>query len=627
MRTRLFIAFTLLLCALPASADYLHELQAAARKAGLARTGEWLALGHWRPNLLRAGHTSLADAPAFFNAPGGKTDPQAELDATLAAFFAPGEETPTWQHPQCRFIARYSWLKERLHFEAMRLPEKACTRFENWYAAIAPRQLTLVFPAAYMNNPSSMFGHTLLRVDTSEQSDGTRLFSYALNYAAETNDTNGMVFAVKGLLGGYPGYFTITPYYAKVKEYNDLENRDLWEYELAFTPAEIRRLLEHAWELGQVNFDYFFFDENCSYQLLALLDVARPGHHLAERFPAWAIPSDTVRAVLQEEGLLTRVQFRPALATRIRHQVTVLGDDHGALARTVAETPERSGEILQGMASVQAAQVLDLAYDYLQYRAADEDLPREYVAPRALALLRARSALPTTAAPVPRPPAVRPDQGHGTARVVLGTGARDGIGFTELRLRPAYHDLVDPQSGYSEGAQINFFDIAARWYPDENDHELRWFRFVDIVSLSPRDAFFQPLSWRFTAALERRTIAGDELPFSISAGVGGAWQLRPRLLGFALAELDILAEDDLPDGYAVGAGPLLGLYATPTDRLALLAGARARRYTGLWTHEAEAFLQAGYELRRDLAARVELTSTHLEDDQLFEGGVSLHWYF
>lgn len=235
--------------------------------------------------------------------------------------------------------------------------------------------------------------------------------------------------------------------------------------------------------------------------------------------------------------------------------------------------------------------------------------------------------MPAADTPAPRPPQVRPDQGHGTARVALGAGAREGIGFAELRIRPAYHDLVDPQAGYSEGAQINFFDMAARWYASEDRHELRWFRFVDIVSLSPRDAFFKPRSWRFAAAFERRAVAGDELVFSVNGGAGGAWPLRPRLLGFALLEADLLADDDLPEGYAVGAGPLLGLYGTPTDDLALVAGARARRYTGLWTHEAEAFLQAGYALDRDLAVRMELTSTHLEHDRLFDGSITLHWYF
>ncbi len=628
MRRLILFAF-LLSCAGLARADYLNELQSAARSAGVAGQREWLDLGHWRPNALLPGYTSLADAHGFFLAPGGKTDPQAELDATLAAFFGPGEETPTWQHPQCRFIARYQWLKERLAFDPARLPEKHCARFEAWYAAIDPRQVTLIFPAAYLNNPSSSFGHTLLRVDNTQQSEATRLYSYAINFAAETDETNGVVFAAKGLFGGYPGLFSITPYYEKVKEYNDLENRDIWEYELAFTPAETRRLLEHAWELGQVNFDYYFLSENCSYQLVALMDVARPGRHLADRFPGWAIPSDTVRATLEEEGLLRRAHFRPSNATLIRHRVAGLTPPLARLARELAADPEGEPRTRTlALAPDQATAVAELAYDYLQYRRVDEDLPRDYVAPRALALLRLRSTLPAADAPVTPPaPAVRPDQGHGTARVALGAGARDGEGFTELRVRPAYHDLIDPQAGYAPGAQINFFDLAGRWYPDEDDFELRWFRFVDIVSLSPRDDFFQPLSWRITAAFENRAVAGDEVVFTVNGGAGGTWEWRPNVYGFAMLEADVLADDSLAKGYSFAAGPLLGVYANVGEDLNLLAGARARRYTELWTNETEVFAQAGFTLADHMALRLELSATHLEHTNLLDGSLSLHWYF
>jgi hypothetical protein len=74
------------------------------------------------------------------------------------------------------------------------------------------------------------------------------------------------------------------PYYLKVREYSDLENRDIWEYELNLTPEEIDRLLMHAWELGPIHFDYYFFDENCAYHLLGLLEAARPDLTLTEGF-------------------------------------------------------------------------------------------------------------------------------------------------------------------------------------------------------------------------------------------------------------------------------------------------------------------------------------------------------
>ena len=137
----------------------------------------------------------------------------------------------------------------------------------------------LVFPAAYLNSPSSMFGHTLLRIDQADvTSNNTALLSYALNFGAYIEGMdNSILYAWKGLMGGYPGMFALVPYREKLAEYSRLENRDLWEYKLNLTPEETGRMVEHVWELKQVRFDYYFFDENCSFRLLELMEIARPG--------------------------------------------------------------------------------------------------------------------------------------------------------------------------------------------------------------------------------------------------------------------------------------------------------------------------------------------------------------
>ena len=53
--------------------------------------------------------------------------------------------------------------------------------------------------------------------------------------------------------------------------------RDAWQVE------ETARMVEHVWELRQVRFDYYFFDENCSFRLLELLEVARPSLRLTDQ--------------------------------------------------------------------------------------------------------------------------------------------------------------------------------------------------------------------------------------------------------------------------------------------------------------------------------------------------------
>jgi len=61
---------------------------------------------HYRP-AADGGVVSDADDPRFFLAPTGKTDPRAELAATLRAFSAPIRVGGDPQPAQCAFRARY----------------------------------------------------------------------------------------------------------------------------------------------------------------------------------------------------------------------------------------------------------------------------------------------------------------------------------------------------------------------------------------------------------------------------------------------------------------------------------------------------------------------------------------
>ena len=74
----------------------------------------------------------------------------------------------------------------------------------------------------------------------------------------------------------FRGRFSTMPYYIKVQEYNNLESRDLWEYPLHLTRPQVDLLVRHLWELGQTSMAYYFFNRNCSYQLLPLLEAAAP---------------------------------------------------------------------------------------------------------------------------------------------------------------------------------------------------------------------------------------------------------------------------------------------------------------------------------------------------------------
>ncbi len=620
--------------ALAAPTDYLDELIARARAEGLAGRREWLDLGHYRQGLLRSGHSSLIDSRGFFIAPNGKVDPEAELEATLAAFFAdpvPGDEP---QHPQCAFPARYHWLKTALGFDPARLKEQACPRFEEWLAAIDAEQVTLIFPAAYMNNPSSMFGHTLLRFDRAGQDERTRLLSYAVNYGAVTGSDNGLLFAVYGLTGGYPGTYSIMPYYQLVRQYTDFENRDIWEYRLNLTAIEVRRVLEHLWELREQSADYYFFDENCSYQLLFLLDVARPGLRLTDRFPVYAIPVDTVRAVVRQDDMLAGAVFRPSSRTRIEHGLEALTPAERRLVHRLAEGAVATDDPeLEHLAPARRAAVLELAAEVVTYRMRTGEQGRSQAAGLALQLLAARSKI-AVAASTPRvpEPAVRPDQGHGSARLGLGLGARDGRFFQSLSARPGYHTLSDPGAGYVPGAEIDFLDLELRHYAGDRGPTLDKLTAVGIRSIAPRNELFQPVSWQLGGGLERfRRDGHDEkgaLVGALWAGAGPALALGGQGLASLMGEAKLTAGPDCTDSCFVALGPAFTLIWPLTERWTVQLDSRLQALLGeTITDRFDAGLGQTLELTANLALKLDLLVDKDRGGPQTEWSTSIHWYF
>ncbi len=514
-------AVLLLLLGLPASpvcADVQSLLQKAGER-GLALHPQWRALLHYEPGSTTS---SFVDDPKFFFAPSGNRDPAAELNATLRALFN-STETGN-QHPRCRFPARLAWLQEQLGFRSADLPTPDCAEFTAWRARLNPDSITLVFASAYLNSPSSMYGHTLLRIDPPGQRDDSFWLSYGVNFGAYIPEgDNSIAYAWRGLAGGYPGLFAVQPYYERIQKYARLENRDLWEYRLNFTPAESGRLVDHLWELRDINFDYYFLDENCSYRLLELLDVARPGLNLAAEFPAWVIPIDTVR-IVEEAGLVTDTQWRAAHATALAHQAQQLDDAEQLLAVAIAEGSVAPAAVdTQVAADARRRLVLLTAYRLLRFRQ-DRASRDSTVAQRSHALLRAISQLDGTSELPPQRPAA-PEAGHHSARADLGFGYRDGRPQRSVSLRAAYHDLLDNRAGYRDGAAITMGRIAFS-KPSGESAQLDDVEVIGIESVTPRDRFFQPVSWQVHTGWQRQyRDAESQLAPYVDAGGGMAWPL------------------------------------------------------------------------------------------------------
>lgn len=612
--------------------SYLEELVAKSRQLRLAERPEWIKLVHYVPNLIAPGVHGLVDSPQFYNAPDGKNDPQAELEATLASFYSDIEESNEQQNPQCLFIARYNWLNQQLAFDPLRLPQHECERYQKWHATLNPSGLTLIFASAYLNNPSSMYGHPLVRVDAKDQDEQTRLLAYAITFAANTDETNGLAFAVNGLFGGYPGMFSILPYYVKVREYSNLENRDLWEYQLNLTPEEVDRVLMHAWELGSTYYQYYFFDENCAYHLLGLLQVARPELDLTSQFRWWAIPSDAVREIARQPGIVKQVVYRPASATVVKYRLDALNEQELRLVKDLSKGRITADDpTLRAKSGDRAAAVFEAGQDYVNYR---RTIGKDDVAdPAGLAreLLTARSHLDIVGHEPEVPmPEVHPDQGHGSSRFTLGAGRTGGHNFQELSARATYHDIMDSDGGYARGAQIEFFSLGLRHY-DSGASRVERFTPVNILSLTPRNDFFQSMSWKISAGWQRIRIpdGSEPLAFSLDGGTGGAWSnTNGTALWYAMFDSGARLGKDMGNGYALGAGASAGGLIDFSPRWRMHGYVRGMRYFLGQLDTPRTFgLEQRLALGRDLALRVDVARTRELQRTYNSGSVSMLYYF
>ncbi len=553
------LTLALILAAVPAFSQdqyYVENLIREAKQLKLHEERGWRALLHYGKTFTGR-YKSKIDDKKFFTSPEGRNDPAAELESTLRSFFLTG--SPDGQSSLCRFSARYAWLADRLHIDPAQLPAASCSERDKTFEAIDAQSAVLVFPVGHINSPASMFGHTLIRIDSSSKSS---LISYAVNYSAANTDSNGLSYAWKGLTGMYKGFYSLMPYYDKVREYNDLEHRDMWEYRLNLTAPEVKRMLEHIWELQNIESSYYFMDENCSYNLMFLIEVARPELQLTDKVGLFVLPSDTVRIVINS-GIVEDVRYRASQGTRLRKMISLLDPDGQKTAYDISFQKDDPARVKNSsVSSIEKIKILDLATGFVQFRYSRKEIEKDVYSRSFLKILSERSTLgaaPEDLYETEEP--ARPEEGHGSTRISMAAGVHGGELFGELNIRPEFHALLDPDQGYLPGAQIKFFDTAVRYGVDYERFYLKTLHIIDIVSISPRDTFFKPLSWKINTGFDREMLHNKEehLIYRINSGGGFSYASPFGGIWYLMAELDVNASPEFRAFVTAAPGLSLGV--------------------------------------------------------------------
>jgi hypothetical protein len=476
----------------------------------LGQSDAWKGLLQYQKNILGF-ESSEVVGRSFFMAKDGPTDSVSELKATLLALQSskltdPGDSK--YSHPICVFPARFQFLLEKLHLKRSDFPSPACKDYEDFRSKVRTNRVGVVFSSYYAGNASSIFGHSFLRFSGTNENE---LFDTGINFSANPTTENPALYAIYGLTGVFPATFSAQAFYYKVREYNDFESRDLWTYDLNLSEDEKNFLLAHIWELGNSYYDYYYFNQNCSYHILRAIEGAIPRVHFWSHRPLDVIPSETIKLLNRVPGLVNSISYRPSIRSKAFYRYSQLGEEEKqALLKSLQTQALPEGKMATD------AQVLDTLMDAFDLKSEkSSNTETEYRD----AVLGKRAALPEVSDElhVPPPWEESPEKGHGSKRAVVSYGSD----YLDLEMRASHHDLLDPSLGYPEFLHIDLGKAALRYRTDDRRLELKELDFVDLTALTIEHPLYSKLSYEGRMGMFRDPL--DRPVWETRAGLGKAY--------------------------------------------------------------------------------------------------------
>lgn len=593
------------------------ELIDEAKKTNLHENSYFLKLLYYEKGLFGR-LKSRNNNQDFFLSKWGRINPVSELNALINGLFYEGAAE---KDPRCLFPMRYTWLKKELGLKENEFPAPQCPDYEEWASQIRPENVYLVFAAGYLNNPSTLYGHTFLLLKKENSADA-KLLDYTVNYAASTGDEKGLFFAIKGLSGLYSGNFTTMPYYLKIQEYINMENRDLWEYPLIFSSEEKENLVRHLWELGKASFPYYFFNKNCSWQLIPLIEISKPGLKLKSGSGLWVIPSDTAKLIVNKSGNGS-FERRPSLTNKLRHEYSLLNSEEKKAFSFI-----KKGVFPQNLTAVSKARVYETYSDFLELKFQRGKLNKNKFDSQIDPVLSARAELGILETfPTEEKPSASPVDGHESFKIYAGKIFVKKRDYYELGLRPAFCDLLDDDLGYIKNSQLKMGDLKLRYDSKNSKLFVKEFALTQITSLNPLSEISSGLSWEVFLGwreLERNRAIENDGVFSLSGGPGLSIEKdNLNSVFFAMADADLRTGPALKKGWALGAGPKAGIKTGRGKTRFLLTSGFLSFISGREKPVLETRAEGAFLLNRNLALR--LTAVFSAGRE--ESGIYIHKFF
>lgn len=499
----------------------------------------WLKLVHYEDTLFGRLESPIKSKDFFF-AKDGRTNPKNELISTIKAFDSNEEYKSQDLHPQCRFIARKMWIKKELNLKSNIWSDKKCPKFSQWSHNNKVKSISLIFATGYLGNPASFFGHPLLKFNVNPTLEKNNLLDYSLNYGALTGDNDDPIsYSLKGLFGGYNAAFTHIQFFYHNHNYSETELRDMWEYRLNFSQEEVDLIVRHAWEMLGREITYFFTQDNCALRMGELLNLVVKEDILPKNVP-YAIPHTLFDRIahmqrINGEKLVSEIKYIPSRQTKLTSKYKKLSQSEKELVQSIIRDNQLiESKRFKSTSFNSKVKVTNTLVDYSMFVLASDKENKKLKKMRKKFLI-ARAKLPMGKVDKSEAQIQPIHKGQRPVLTRLSVGNwREGKPFYDFEVRPAYYDLLTPDTGRLPYSSLAIGRLEVRKIEDQFIiRELDFFN-VSAFNLAqtdlPGDGSF---AWKFKLGISSQALSCDTCQVAnMKMGFGHAYELSKRIVPY-----------------------------------------------------------------------------------------------
>jgi len=463
----------------------------------------------------------------------GDFSPQKELDKTIEVLLNDKKSV-------CKYPARFLWLKSELNLP-IEFRDSECSGFEEYIQKTSPKDLKLVFVSEQVESPSSMMGHVFFKLEGAVASGEKR--ENAVSFFTVIDTFNIPYLVVKSTITGMDGYFILSPYKNQIDRYLNLEDRNIWEYELALDDEQKKLIYHHFWELKDIDITYLFTGFNCATIVDDMLAIADENYK--DGFYLWVTPKDVIKRA-HKKGVIKKAKMTPSIGWELR----MLGDslDSDTIQNIKEILKNRDMEALGSFEFSQDEQKrhleknLILAYTNFLDKAGEKfsDAQRLAIADKSKSDKAFEVDLSKYKNPIKSP---------NSSKISFRKGLGNG-GFDELSFLPASNELHDDNRQYFGESSLKIGEISLS--KNKSNVKLERLELFSMSSLTPWDSMTNSISKEFFMGIENQydSKLQKHQVFNTKIGFGLTKKLSDDLFVYSLGSVGIGANRDKQYVYA-----------------------------------------------------------------------------